>query len=127
MIISANYLFGIVREHQVKVNVLVERSKNTGVIFGQLAFASESKFLLWMVAQNPSGLGMAGFVDLISIWAFAAGDLVDTSTWLNEAHHAKLVGLKGGNADAMYAHSMRRRYPTSFTGRRRTKYSAPLR
>jgi hypothetical protein len=115
VIISANYLFGMVRELQAKVDVLVERSKNTGVIFGQLAFASESEFLLWMVAQNPSGLGMAGFVDLISIWAFAVGDSVDKSTWLNEAHRAKLVGLKGGNADAMYAHSMTRRYPTSFT------------
>ncbi len=115
VIISANYLFGMVCELQAKVDVLVEWSKNTGVIFGQLAFASESKFLLWMAAQNPSGLGMAGFVDLISIWVFAAGDLVDTSMWLNEAHLAKSVGLKGGNADAMYAHSMMRCYPTSFT------------
>ncbi len=60
---------------------------------------------------------MAGFVDLISIWAFSAGDSVDTLTWLNEAHHAKPVGLKGGNTDAMYAHSMMHRYPTSFTGK----------
>jgi hypothetical protein len=56
-------------------------------------------------------------VDLISIWAFAAGDSVDTLTWLNEAHRAKSVGLKGGNADAMYTHSMTRCYPTSFTGK----------
>jgi hypothetical protein len=117
VIISANYLFGMVRKLQAKVDVLVERSKNTGVIFGQLAFASESKFLLWMAAQNPSGLGMVGFVDLISIWAFAAGDWVDKLTWLNEAHRAKSVGLKGGNADAMYAHSMTCHYPTSFTGK----------
>jgi hypothetical protein len=60
---------------------------------------------------------MVGFVDLISIWVFAAGDSVDTSTWLNKAHRAKSVGLKGGSADAMYAHSMTRRYPTAFTGR----------
>ncbi len=64
---------------------------------------------------------MAGFVDLISIWAFAAGDSMDTSMWLNEAHRAKLVGLKGGNADAMYAHSMTRRYPTSFTGKEKNQ------
>ncbi len=64
---------------------------------------------------------MAGFVDLISIWAFAAGDLVDTSMWLNEAHRAKLVGLKSGNADAMYAHSMMHCYPTSFTGKEKNQ------
>ncbi len=64
---------------------------------------------------------MADFVDLISIWAFAAGDLVDKSTWLNEAHRAKSVGLKGGNADAMYAHSMTHRYPTSFTGKEKNQ------
>ncbi len=64
---------------------------------------------------------MAGFVDLISIWAFAAGDSVDMSTWLNEAHRAKLVGLKGGNSDAMYAHSMTRCYPTSFTGKEKNQ------
>ncbi len=64
---------------------------------------------------------MAGFVDLISIWAFAAGDSVDTSTWLNKAHRAKSVGLKGGSADAMYAHSMARRYPAAFTGKEKNQ------
>jgi hypothetical protein len=39
------------------------------------------------------------------------------ATWLNEAHHAKSIGLKGGNADAMYTHSMTCCYPTSFTGK----------
>jgi hypothetical protein len=107
----------MIRELQAKVNVLTERSKNTGVIFGQLAFALESEFALWMASLNPLGAGLAGFVDLISIWSFAAGDLVDTATWLNEAHRAKSVGLKGGNADAMYAHSMTCRYPTSFIGK----------
>jgi hypothetical protein len=121
VVISANYLFGMIRELQAKVDVLVERSKNTGVIFGQLAFASESEFSLWMTAQNPSGSGMAGFVDLISIWAFAAGDSVDTSTWLNKAHRAKSVGLKGGSADAMYAHSMTHRHPAVFTGKEKNQ------
>ncbi len=46
---------------------------------------------------------------------------MDKSTWLNEAHRAKLVGLKSGNADAMYAHSMTRRYPTSFTGKEKNQ------
>ena len=118
VIISANYLFGMLRDLQVKVDVLTERSKNTGVIFGELAFASKSEFALWMMSVNPLGSGLAGFVDLISIWACAARDsLIGTGTWLNEAHHANLVGLKRGNVNAMYAHSMLRRYPSSFTGK----------
>jgi hypothetical protein len=74
------------------------------VIFGQLAFASELEFSY--TSLNPSGAGLAGFVDLISLWAFAAGDNVKTAAWLNKAHCTKSVGLKGGNADAVYAHSM---------------------
>jgi hypothetical protein len=58
-----------------------------------------------------------GFVHLISIWAFATGNSGDTSAWLNEARHAKSVGLKGGNVDAVYVHSMLQRYPTCFVGK----------
>jgi hypothetical protein len=117
VVISANYLFGMIKELQSKVVVLTEQSKNMGVIFGQLAFASESEFSYWMASLNPSDAGLAGFVDLISLWAFIAGDSVKTSTWLNKAHPAKSVELKGGNADAVYAHSMTRQYPTSFIGK----------
>ena len=53
---------------QPKVDVLTDRSKNTGVIFGELAFASESEFALWMTSVNPSGSGLAGFVDLINLY-----------------------------------------------------------
>ncbi len=70
-----------------------------------------------MASLDPSGAGLAGFVYMILLWAFAAGDSVETSTWLNEAHWAKSVGLKGGNADVVYAHSMMQRYPTSFIGK----------
>jgi hypothetical protein len=44
VVISANYLFNMVRELQAKVDIVTEQSKSTGVIFGQLAFASESEF-----------------------------------------------------------------------------------
>ncbi len=57
-----------------------------------------------------------GFVNMISIWAFAAGNSGNTTAWLNEACHMKSVGLKGGKADAVYAHSMLRCYSTSFVG-----------
>ncbi len=53
VVISANYLFNMVRELQAKVDILTEGLKNTGVIFGQLAFASESEFTYWLTSQNP--------------------------------------------------------------------------
>ena len=37
-VITANYLFGLIQDLQAKVDVLTERSKNTGVIFQQVAF-----------------------------------------------------------------------------------------
>jgi hypothetical protein len=77
--ISANYLLGMIKELQVKVNILTEQSKNTGVIFGQLAFALETEFTYRLTSRNPSGAGLTDFVDMISIWAFAAGNSGNTS------------------------------------------------
>ncbi len=82
------------------------RSKYAGVIFQQLAFLLETEFVFWYMSLNASGSGLAAFVDLISIWIFSLGDSVDTSQWLNAVHCSKAVGLKGGNADVVYAHSM---------------------
>ncbi len=42
---------------------------------------------------------------------------VDTSQWLNEIQRSKSVGLKGGNADAVYANSMSCCYPACFVGK----------
>ena len=119
-VLTSNYLFGLIRELQAKVDVLTERSKNTGVIFQQVAFSSEAEFSYWYAHLNPSGSGLAAFVDLVSIWTFASVDQIDTSQWLNEIHRSKAVGLKGGNADAVYAHSMARRYPVPFIGKDKT-------
>jgi hypothetical protein len=105
-VITGNYLFGLIRDLQAKVDVLTKCSKNTGVIFQQVAFSSVAEFNYWYTTLNSSGLGLAGFVDLVSIWTFASGDQVETSQWLNEIHCSKSVGLKGGNADVVYGHSM---------------------
>jgi len=43
-VITANYLFGLIRDLQAKVEILTERFKNTGVIFQRLAFSSEAEF-----------------------------------------------------------------------------------
>ncbi len=76
-IITANYPFGLIRDLQAKVDVLTERSKNTGVIFQQVAFSYEAEFNFWYAPMNSSGSGLAAFVDLVLIWTFASGNQVD--------------------------------------------------
>ncbi len=117
MVLTVIFLFGLMHELQAKVDVLTKYSKNTGVIFQQIAFSSKAECLYWYTPLNSAGLGLAAFVDLVSIWAFASGDHVDTSQWLNKLHWMKSVELKGGNADAVYTHSMSWRYPASFVGK----------
>ncbi len=107
----------MIKELQAKMDILTDQSKNMGIILGQLTFSLETEFTYWLMSHNPSGAGLAGFVDLISIWAFTDGNSGNTSAWLNKTHHAKSVGLKGGNADAIYAHSMLHHYCTSFVGK----------
>jgi hypothetical protein len=117
-VITANYLFGLIQDLQeAKVDVLTERSKNMGVIFQQVAFSSEAEFTYWYVLMNALGSGLMVFVDLVSIWTLASGNQVDTSKFLNEIHCSNSVGLKGGNVDVVYAHSMSQRYPTCFVGK----------
>ncbi len=70
--LSINLLFGLVRSLEAKIQILSDRTKNTGVQFRDLAFASENEFGLAYHAANPSGAGTAGFIDFISIWQFAA-------------------------------------------------------
>ncbi len=77
-------LFTMVCDLQAKVEVLTERSKNTGVIFDRKAFSSETEFVLWFMSKNPSGEGLAGFVDIILFWAFSISDVGDASQFLIE-------------------------------------------
>jgi hypothetical protein len=102
------------------VDVLTECSKNTGVIFQKVTFSSEAEFNFWYAPMNSSGSGLAAFVDLVLIWMFASGNQVDASQWLNEIHCSKSVGLKGGNVDVVYAHSMSWSYPACFVGKDKT-------
>ncbi len=80
--LSINSLFGLVRSLEAKVQVLSDRTKNTGVQFGDLTFASESKFGNAYQTANPTGTGPAGFVDFIYIWQFAATGQANSSIWL---------------------------------------------
>jgi len=65
------------------------------------------------MSKNPSGEGLAGFVDIILFWAFSISDVGDASQFLIEAEHSKKIGLRG-KVEVAYAHSMSTRYPTAF-------------
>ncbi len=84
--LAVNLLFNIIRNLQIKVGVLTEWSKNTGVIFDRQAFSSETKFAILFIKHNEAGEGLAVWVDIISIWAFGAVDHIDTTQWLTEIH-----------------------------------------
>ena len=51
-VITGNFLFGLICDLHAKVDVLMERSKNTGVIFQQVAFFSEAEFNYWYAHLN---------------------------------------------------------------------------
>jgi hypothetical protein len=65
--------------------------------------------------KNPSGKALAGFVDIISIWAYGTANHVNQTQWLTELECSRKVGLKG-SVDVSYAHSMSIRYLTLFVG-----------
>jgi hypothetical protein len=86
-----NSLFGFVRLLEAKVQILSNRTKNTGFQFGDLAFAPETEFVLAYPVANSSGVGTAGFVDFISIWQFSASGQAESSTWLTQERIAKAI------------------------------------
>ncbi len=75
------------------------------MIFDRRAFSLEMEFVLWFLSKNPSGKTMAGFVNIISIWAHGTANHVDQTHWLTELEGSRKVGLKRG-MDIAYAHSM---------------------
>jgi hypothetical protein len=64
---------------------------------------------------DPSGKGVVGFVDIISIWSFAAINHRDSASWLTEQKNAKSVGFTHA-LDAKHAYSMGVQYPSPFNG-----------
>jgi hypothetical protein len=117
MQLTVNMLFSMVRDLQAKVDVLTKQFKNTGMIFERYAFALEAEFALWFIGKNPSGDGLAAFVNVISIWTFGAVDHMESSQWLNNRHRSKSIGLKDGALNVGYAHLMSTRYPAQFVGK----------
>jgi hypothetical protein len=85
----------MIRELQINVDVLTERSKNTVVIFDRQASSSEAEFTIWFAKYNKAGEGLAVWVNIISIWAFGAVDHLDSTQWLTEIHQSKTIGSMG--------------------------------
>jgi hypothetical protein len=111
--LSMNSVFSLVKSLEAKIQVLTERSTNMGIIFGDLAFASEREFSLAFHAAKPEGKGPAGFVDIISIWHFAGLESSNVAAWLAEQKNARSVGFVQA-VDLRHAHSMEIRYPADF-------------
>ena len=106
-------LYQMQRETASKVDLQLERSKTQGVAFYKVAFPSQSEFKAWYLQGNPTGKALSAFVDLISIWAFAAHSRDTPMEFLQRAAKSKVVDLMSG-VDIDYAHSMTIRYPGAF-------------
>lgn len=101
---------------EAKVEIQMERSKNHGVIFHKVAFSSELEFDQWYLKSDVNGKGLAGFVDLVSIWSFASLSTETAAEWLQSLSHSQSVGL-GNKVEVEYSHSMSTRYPSAFVGK----------
>ena len=115
MELTMNNLLSQVRALEARLQSVSDRARSTGVLFHRLAFSSEADFGYWYLANNPSGEGPSAFVDMISIWSFAASES-GTTEWLVDLHRAQSVGFKA-SPDTLYAHSMTTRYPRVFVGK----------
>lgn len=101
---------------EAKVEIQMERSKNHGVIFHKVAFSSEMEFVQWYLKSNVSGKGLAGFVDIVSIWSFASLSTETAAEWLLSLSRQRSVGLDN-KVEVEYSHSMSTRYPAAFVGK----------
>jgi hypothetical protein len=120
MDLTMNVLFAMVRTLEAKVQVLSDRTKNTGIQFGNIDYASETEFNAGYHTANPSGSGPAGFVDIISMWQFlAASHSGNASNWLSQERNAKAIGFSK-TIDAKHAFTMSIIYPFALAGSNKT-------
>ena len=115
MNLTMNTLFDMIRKIESKQDIQMDRSKSQGVIFRRLAFASEREFISWYVTLNPSGKGLAGFVDLITMWVYSSLEQVSTTDFLQMYHKSVSTGF-AGNVETQFINALNNRYPTPFVG-----------
>lgn len=101
---------------EAKVEIQLERAKSQGVIFHKVAFSSELEFMQWYMKENTTGKGLAAFVDLVLIWAFASLSNETAAEWLQSLLRQRSVGLDH-KVEVEYSHSMSSRYPAAFVGK----------
>ena len=112
--ISMNYMVSRLHSLSTSVGDLESRLHSSGISFEGMSFHSDEDFVKWFMANNPRGLGMAAFVDIISIWSFL--NVPQTSSeWLSMLEKSAKLGF--GPLDTAYIHSMTYKYPPKFAGR----------
>ena len=112
--ISMGYMVSKLQSLSTTMGTLESRMHTTGINFDGLNFPSDEEFAAWYMTQNPRGLGMASFVDVVSIWAFL--NVSQTSAeWLSMMEKSAKLGL--GPLDTSYIHSMTYKYPPKFAGK----------
>ena len=113
--LTMNSLYALVQNLDVQQKVLLDRTKSKGMIFKELAFASEEEFNRFYTEANVTGRGLAAFVDLVSIWCYTSPEQVSTPDWLQNLHRSMATGF-ATSIETQYVNSMRNRYPVPFVG-----------
>ena len=91
--LTMNSLFTMVQRLETQHAVFMDRSKSQGVLFHELAFVLELEFVQFFLMANPTGKGVAAFVDLILVWTFASMEQVATNNWLQTFHKSLSTGF----------------------------------
>lgn len=112
--ISMGYMVSKLQALTTSMSTLEARMHTTGFTFDGLNFASDEEFATWFMSQNPRGLGMAAFVDVVSIWSFLNASQ-SSSEWLSMLEKSTKLGF--GPLDTSYIHSMTYKYPPRFAGK----------
>ena len=113
--LTMNSLYALVQNLDVQQKVLLDRTKSKGMIFKELAFASEEEFNRFYSEANVTGRGLAAYVDLVSVWCYTSPEQVSTPDWLQNLHRSMATGFTS-SIETQYVNSMRNRYPIPFVG-----------
>lgn len=120
--ITIRTLYTTLRELDVKVNMAINRTSGQSIRFHKWSFPSEEEFVDQFISLNSSGVGTAGFVDLISIWVFAKLDQTPVENWLQALHRSKATGFMN-TLETDYAGTFQNPFPTMFVGTKTTEVS----
>ena len=113
--VTMNYVFSTLRSMSQTVGKLATRYQNSGVVYGGHSFPSVEEFSKWYMSHNPSGAGVAAFVDFVSIWAFVNVSTETSAEWLASVEKSAKLGL--GSQDTAYVHTMSHKYPPRIAGK----------